>query len=271
LTRNEPFRGAAGVERFARSVAERHRGLRRVRSSGPKFLLRVLRRAVFRRPWPQQRIIRVEPHVHVNLFGRESHWHYGAEIADPRRKPRRIRGPGVAGVHRLTPALPLSRAFLRHPLLRAHLGTDRARPAINTLEERLDRHWTTVAESSVSSVVRRLLRRVERVDAVTTTGMAERRLPGPPGTEPGPTGPTSLPVPVHVPVRRVVRRSAPEVVELGSRRMEDRPVDIVAEPVRGHAVSVPAEHRVSVEKLTDQVVKAIDRRLIAHRERMGRI
>jgi hypothetical protein len=83
----------------------------------------------------------------------------------------------------------------------------------------------------------------------------------------------SAAAPVNTPVPRVVRRLAPVAstmradVASPEARLRLAPRNDVSSPAP-HAVAAPPA--IDVERLTEQVIKGIDRRIIAQRERFGR-
>lgn len=123
----------------------------------------------------------------------------------------------------------------------------------------------------VEQLIRRLItqgKRVETLQDVVRPGTGHNRfLTMDPGT------PSWLPIPMVQPVRKVIRRSMPV-------KNEADPMQHSAEEIGGNlrkeikAVN-PGQRRqdtqIDVNLLTDQVIQAIDRRIIAQRERMGRI
>jgi hypothetical protein len=79
--------------------------------------------------------------------------------------------------------------------------------------------------------------------------------------------------PVNAPVPRVVRRLAPEALTTRADAAPPEPRTRLAarhdvSPAARHAVAAPPA--IDVERLTEQVIKSIDRRIIAQRERFGR-
>ena len=118
------------------------------------------------------------------------------------------------------------------------------------LAERLRRYTmrqVEVNESNLELIVRRLAHQMQRV---------EERLPGVP--------------------QRVVRMPAPAVIAAERQEMPEperflrraKGQDTVNEAPWARAATAPS---LSIEQLTDQVIRQIDSRVIAMRERMGRI
>jgi hypothetical protein len=124
------------------------------------------------------------------------------------------------------------------------------------------------------TLVQRLLDRGERLEAVQGPGrMAPAVPPGPPTTarfnEVAP--PRRVPRPI-LPVPRVMRRTIVVAKTDGQQPAAVGPAP--AQPHRGPVVGGPGPVEalaVDVNHLTNQVIQAIDRRIVAQRERLGRI
>jgi hypothetical protein len=130
-----------------------------------------------------------------------------------------------------------------------------------------------VVARSFERTVHRLIHRCDRLDSVTTPGSVHTRLrrAATAGNEDSTMAAAAMPLPGAVPVRRVLRRSAPDTIEPGpaTARRTDGDEVVVEASRRIAGPSREADPPLDVERITDQVVKAIDRRLVAHRERMG--
>jgi len=84
----------------------------------------------------------------------------------------------------------------------------------------------------------------------------------------------SAAAPVNTPVPRVLRRLAPvastmrlDAASPEARTRREPRIDVKS---AAHPGAVPATPAIDVERLTEQVIKGIDRRIIAQRERFGR-
>jgi hypothetical protein len=107
-------------------------------------------------------------------------------------------------------------------------------------------------------------KRIEAVatpDRLTTKGLNK-------APSPGMSADLSLARPVSRVVRRPVTASVP-----ADRRLLPETATTLPEPrsVVASRTSPPAPAPIDVHRLTDQVIQAIDRRIIAQRERLGRI
>ena len=77
------------------------------------------------------------------------------------------------------------------------------------------------------------------------------------------------PTPIERHVPRVVRRMAP--VSFSPEAVDARPVQPSMHPANRHGTSpVTAAPALDMDRLTEQVIQGIDRRIIAQRERLGR-
>lgn len=100
--------------------------------------------------------------------------------------------------------------------------------------------------------------RVERMDAVPVAGSARRTQPGV----------TSVTLPVARPVPRVLRRERHEMPAPEPRERDTAPVRSTwrVGPAPNADLLTPAQ----VDRVADQVLQTMDRRLLAYRERRGR-
>jgi hypothetical protein len=131
-----------------------------------------------------------------------------------------------------------------------------------TLSERELRVVETRAAREAVTVVQRVLARATRLDAS-------------PAAVPGRTTAAYAPPRVDlVLARRPVPAAAPdlEVQAAVARAAADAATAAVPGAVRsGTAISAPLTAEVDVERLTDSVLEAIDSRVVARRERLGRL
>jgi hypothetical protein len=221
--------------------------------------LEFLRQAAARCPahhrW-QKLVARFYPQIHLAIqpLLREALWpdryaeaaRPGYAVATPQEIVARRFTPGTAGVRDFL--LPSPRRI-----------TEQADPAsarlgfiehAATLAQRLRRYTmrqVEVDESRLELSVRRLTRQVRRV---------EERLPGAPQMV------------VHKPAPATVRTERRETPEPERFQRPAQVWDTVNEAPRVRAATAPS---LSIEQLTDQVIRQIDSRVIAMRERMGRI
>lgn len=117
----------------------------------------------------------------------------------------------------------------------------------------------TAASSAPEQLASRVIASNRRVEAgpVTTPANSKARLP----------------ILGVQPVPRTVRHEAPMETERGSstRPAESSPTESQAELKAGNSRPRPGEGSLDLNQLTDQVIRAIDHRIIAQRERLGRI
>ena len=269
------FRGVADAHRFAGVVAARSGRAARPRPLRVALVV-VTPPAVPPMPRPASKL-----HVDVRVIVRPTTTNL---VAAPPAGRRSLRVRPTHAVLRHTDARPQREGF--RPVIRTlgpppmaagrtPAGTASATSRGATSIRHRTARWETLNEWSLRRVVRRLVDRGERVALVTTTGVVHAaRTAGP--VVSGAISATSPPVqlPAAVPVARVLHRPArPSVGAAPVRPGRVDVGDVVATmPQRvGDPRSTSGETAVSVERLTDQVVRAIDRRLVAHRERMGRV
>lgn len=175
-------------------------------------------------------------------------------------------------------------------------GGDWPRPALVFSPVRLevmarhDYHQLHLAPRLDFTVVRRLIGRAERVEAVASPGALTGRRPGPDwppapgvpavrrsGPDRSPAPPTGeraspwLPPPMVQPVPRVVRRPAAVTATTNHSVVDDARLPGAATLPADSSQRPAVAASVDVNHLTDQVIQAIDRRIIAHRERLGKI
>ena len=182
--------------------------------------------------------------------------------------------PAVAGPP--PPAAAPSRAATPWPLL--HLRLLPLRKVLQETERRRQRiderqRWhvlhtaARVTEHHQEQVIQRLVQRITRVES----GRQQAPSPAPVN------GKLPAPAPAFTPaVPRILRRPGPVMIDSAdngrpapvpapvSRPESQRPPDLAGGSVTGVTA-------VDINRLTDQVVQTIDRRIIAHRERLGRI
>jgi hypothetical protein len=154
-------------------------------------------------------------------------------------------------------------------------------PSVITRESR-----TVVA---TDRLVHRLVTQFERINAIASDStfakpaMTRERVASQPGRMPLPKG-----YPAATPVTKTFRRYSPASnpaempVPISQAQHSlwavpstggDRPPSLISGQTRMSSPYPPAAHqeKIDLNQLTDQVVQAIDRRMIAYRERLGRI
>lgn len=149
-----------------------------------------------------------------------------------------------------------------------------ARPASRLRVEQEIRTLRTVIRLSESSAPEQLVHRVlaqsRRVEGMPPAAhlQASRSLL----REPASAEAAELETPMVQPVPRIVRRLAPvEADQVASMRPAEGSRPVRGEGLRATGTSPrPPEQVIDVNRLTDQVIQAIDRRIIAQRERLGR-
>jgi hypothetical protein len=124
-----------------------------------------------------------------------------------------------------------------------------------------------VEQTLREQLVHYLSARGTRIDAVITqASLTARSLNG------APSSGMSANLPLARPVARVVRRPVTELAPKEHGPLAETPMPL---PGRRPAVvtrtNPPAPAPVDVHRLTDQVIQAIDRRIVAQRERLGRV
>jgi hypothetical protein len=151
---------------------------------------------------------------------------------------------------------------------------------VRTIRQRIDvpadqsRFQRAPVTSSRDEIVQRVLARVGRIE-VSPTGDASP--PSRPGVRQA-VADDALPEVMAAtafaqPLTRVVHRIPPGAVSTPSATASDRETtrstaDIIEPAVARQGAPAPA--RIDVNRLTDDVIRAIDRRIIAQRERFGR-
>jgi hypothetical protein len=150
-----------------------------------------------------------------------------------------------------------------------------SRPASRLRSDREVRTLMTVvrgAEPPVAEqLVRRLLARGRRVEAAPSADRARVRQ-GLWLESAGDEVP-AVPVPAVRPVPRILRQAAP--ADVGRAAMpgtdeSERPAHREEPPTTG-VPPRPPDPAIDLNRLTDEVIQAIDRRIVAQRERLGRI
>jgi hypothetical protein len=135
----------------------------------------------------------------------------------------------------------------------------------------IQEHWR------VEKLVQRLVARELRIDSMVTTGTAAR--PG--ETVAPPLVESAYEVrpqaePAARPIQRIVRRATVEAIPYTQAAGSDLPAPVrsQAQPPPGwtavSAAPAPTLSGAEVKRVADQVLQVIDRRVTAHRERMGR-
>lgn len=118
---------------------------------------------------------------------------------------------------------------------------------------------------SAEQLVRHLISREKRIEYLATAGMPDTPLRNPRHAV-IPDGVEKTP--------GISRRLAPAVAKMARRNEEpaadNRPPAAKTLPVAGDQRSV-APPAIDLNRLTDQVIQAIDRRIVAQRERLGRV
>ena len=149
-----------------------------------------------------------------------------------------------------------------------------ARPASRLrVEQEVRTLRTVVRVSEISApelLVRRILAQGSRVEAVPVAAqvLASRGVLREPARGEA-AEPLALLVP---PVPRIVRQHAPvEAERAAAMRPEESSRPARHEELRATGTGLrPPEQAIDVNRLTDQVIQAIDRRIVAQRERLGR-
>jgi hypothetical protein len=164
-----------------------------------------------------------------------------AREASPSQPPRRAAPPKIALTQRLVSRI--SSVLLERRLLsRAVAHADGARAAVMVERIRPPRPALRQA-TAVDDIPQRLLRRAERQVAAAA----------------------ALP-----PVRSVLARPAPpRALERAEGLAPPRPRGIAAREATPHVLSAPPV--LNLDRITEQVIDRLDRRIIAQRERMGRV
>ncbi len=129
----------------------------------------------------------------------------------------------------------------------------------------------SVESSTLDRLVYRMVTQGQRVEANSRAAPASFA----PGSLAKPAASTMafLPVPEMPPVQKIVRRAVPaETESVASPRTMAGASGANYEAGRStNARPQPPQPAIDVNQLTDQVIKAIDRRIIAQRERLGRV
>ena len=268
--RSPRFAGMTSVSGFARSVAGRSRRIRPHRLRGIGLVFRVDAPRITTLARYDQRVVRIEPHFHLRLSQHHAHRTVtvGARLVPVSRTVPNALGPPPSSE---ATTRPLTRALLRHPVVERIAGPAGVAAVLDRERRRVERSWTTISRESVRRLVFRLLQRSERVDSVTITGITRRSTVDVSSPTTDAVAARQPVVGSGTPVRRVVRRTAPIVVGDAPPRGSSATTEVRSPQTRRLGPPAPPHQGVNVERLTDQVVKAIDRRLIAHRERMGRV
>ena len=116
-------------------------------------------------------------------------------------------------------------------------------------------------------LVHYLSARGTRIDAVATPGSLTAR-----GLNKAPSPGTRADLSLARPVSRIVRRPITELAPEDRGLPAETPMTLPGRrPVVASRTNPPAPTPIDVNRLTDQVIQAIDRRIIAQRERLGRI
>lgn len=165
-------------------------------------------------------------------------------------------------------ALPSRPALVWEPLRPSllHARTERVLQRVQRLERVQERHS--------EQLVHHLLGRAQAIDAVAPPGAPVFHAGGPTRQNGALTAAVLRTAPAVPPVARIVRRPPPALVteDVSPRTAVGR---AAAAPlaVDGFSVrpSLPAAAPVDINRITDQVVQTLDRRLLAFRERTGRI
>lgn len=180
--------------------------------------------------------VRVAPRLHLTLL------HYG--------------GPST-----FTPPIPMTVSAAPDWSLRQPVGSGHTEAqTVDRVRWRARRAHRSERALERSEITRRLLRRTARVEMVAVPG---RPLPRQPAPGPGAAGqPVAATAPAR-PVRRVLRRTAGEEEEPSAH-----PFTRQERSFGGHDQPTLA---VDINRVTEQVMQQLDRRILAHRERTGRI
>jgi hypothetical protein len=171
--------------------------------------------------------------------------------------------PGVAS----EPSTPLAASAwqpIRQPVV-----TQRVERLVRRLQIREEQEAATA-----QPVTRRLAGRGERIEIVAAGNPLLRRS-GPMPGQAARTDGTLLPIPLAQPVARVVRRSP--VVQASAAETMPKSTNgwekgAAFTPQTASTRPRPAEvSQVDINRITEQVVQNLDRRLLAYRERTGRV
>jgi len=126
-----------------------------------------------------------------------------------------------------------------------------------------------IETTAVEQVVRRLVRRGERIESVDAPRPRSLQSARPEGR---PDTPRGAVVSSRQPVERVVRRTAVSQPTPHPMFAGGRPAPPVVEwPSSPTSIQSREPAPVDLDRLTERVVQAIDRRVLAYRERTGRI
>jgi hypothetical protein len=132
------------------------------------------------------------------------------------------------------------------------------------------RHERSIARTERTlreQLVHYLSARGTRIDAVATPGRLTAR-----GSHDAPSPGTRADLPLARPVPRVVRRPHTELAPDDRGLSAETAMTLPGRrPVVASRMDAPAPAAIDVHRLTDQVIQAIDRRIVAQRERLGRI
>jgi hypothetical protein len=135
-----------------------------------------------------------------------------------------------------------------------------------TLREQLVHHLR-VKRTLREQLVHYLSARGTRIDAVATQGSLTAS-----GFNNALSPGTRADLPLARPIPRVVRRPVTELAPENPGAPVETPMTLSGRrPAVVSRTSPPAPAPVDVHRLTDQVIQAIDRRIVAQRERLGRI
>ena len=226
-----PRSAVARALRLAEVIQARAATIAQPRSRSPMILLHPLA------PPPAAPAAATRLDVNVNIFG------------EGRGSPMLLRGRGPAGaadaIRSAAPARPIDRALI-----------ELARPA------------AAGAQTRVLDTVRRVVEQHVRVETAArsrSTDLApvgRRFQPAASGRPASPAAPEWQPSPLRQVVRPAVARAA-------------RPEPSAGTGASGSATpytpAQPTTPPLDVDRLTDQIIQIIDRRIIASRERLGRI
>lgn len=247
-----------GAAAFAEAIRARVGGRLSSRRTALRLVLRQLPGEQPGAPPSQHIHLRLALNVALNVPSR-------AALASTARNGR-VEPATPAGTVHLAAPVPQPRLVLVHmqpawqQIASRIAAREEPRPAAAGL--RVEREVTRVREE----IMRRLVERGERVPSLAVPGARQQ------SAAPELARPAVEVTPSARPVPMTVQRPAPA----SAAPPQPAPVSTPDAPGAPHRPPTPfpqaeAPPPIDIDRLTDQVVRAIDRRIIAHRERMGRV
>lgn len=255
---------------FFRSVAARYAGWRPLRVAPVGLVLLQRARSFTRSVQHAGKQVRISPHIHLRLAVSTAPARRPAARTAVFETPHRLARPRTVG---FPPGADGVRpAWIRHERPRADrqvLAVGHRTPS--RIATRIGHKRFSVGLVGVERFLRRMTSRSERVDLVSTTGFASssRALRSDSNGRP-PNGAARPPVATALPVPRVVRSPVATADPQRESRTTRPHAEVAIDSPRVTQRTRDLGTEVDVESITDKVVNAIDRRMIAFQERMGR-